>query len=195
MLSCSDICAGLVRSRLKLAASLILLGATGGLSPVASQARCGFERWSVKIGADRDIQLVDTVPTPTTVSELAGLSRPNSDFPQDARVSPVEFKSFLLRARLVRVIAEDDSDLHLVLRDLEDERSTIVAEIPHPECSSNDTFALNFAAARQALRGVGRDGIVEIVGFGFFDFMHGQSGMAPNGIEIHPVLYLRAIHD
>jgi len=29
---------------------------------------------------------------------------------------------------------------------------------------------------------------VKINGCGFFDFLHGQTGVAPNGIEIHPVL-------
>src|SRR5207245_1819994 len=29
---------------------------------------------------------------------------------------------------------------------------------------------------------------VQVRGVGFFDFLHGQTGVAPNGIEIHPVL-------
>ena len=28
---------------------------------------------------------------------------------------------------------------------------------------------------------------VRIAGVGFFDFLHGQSGVAPNGLELHPV--------
>jgi hypothetical protein len=35
--------------------------------------------------------------------------------------------------------------------------------------------------------------VIEIVGTGFFDRLHGQSGMAPNGLEIHPVLSLRVV--
>src|SRR6059036_1361944 len=27
-----------------------------------------------------------------------------------------------------------------------------------------------------------------VTGVGFFDFLHGQTGVAPNGIELHPVL-------
>lgn len=27
-----------------------------------------------------------------------------------------------------------------------------------------------------------------VTGVGFFDFLHGQTGAAPNGIELHPVL-------
>jgi hypothetical protein len=30
--------------------------------------------------------------------------------------------------------------------------------------------------------------IVVVTGVGFFDFLHGQTGAAPNGIELHPVL-------
>jgi len=29
---------------------------------------------------------------------------------------------------------------------------------------------------------------VQIKGVGMFDFLHGQTGVAPNGIELHPVL-------
>jgi hypothetical protein len=31
-------------------------------------------------------------------------------------------------------------------------------------------------------------GTATITGVGFFDFQHGQSGVAPNAIELHPVL-------
>jgi len=31
-------------------------------------------------------------------------------------------------------------------------------------------------------------GIATITGVGFFDFDHGQTGVAPNAIELHPVL-------
>ncbi len=27
-----------------------------------------------------------------------------------------------------------------------------------------------------------------VIGVGFFDFLHGQRGVAPNGIELHPAL-------
>jgi hypothetical protein len=29
---------------------------------------------------------------------------------------------------------------------------------------------------------------VRITGVGFFDYIHGQHGVAPNGVELHPVL-------
>jgi hypothetical protein len=36
--------------------------------------------------------------------------------------------------------------------------------------------------------------VIEVVGIGFFDRMHGQRGRAlPSGIEIHPVLSFRVV--
>ena len=32
-----------------------------------------------------------------------------------------------------------------------------------------------------------------MTGVAFFDFLHGQTGVAPNGIELHPVLAFRCL--
>jgi hypothetical protein len=32
-----------------------------------------------------------------------------------------------------------------------------------------------------------------MTGAAFFDFIHGQTGVAPNGIELHPVLAFRCV--
>ena len=34
--------------------------------------------------------------------------------------------------------------------------------------------------------------LVRITGVGFFDYIHGQRGVAPNGIELHPVVAFSA---
>src|SRR5262249_43728400 len=36
-------------------------------------------------------------------------------------------------------------------------------------------------------------GSITLTGVGFFDLLHGQSGVAPNGIELHPVLSVVSI--
>ena len=174
-----------------LSVSLALLLCTAGAA--GAQSRCGVERWPVKIAADDDASRVDTLPVATTVAELVQIPRPGGTFDSRRRVGPIELHVFVLRARLARVIVEDDSDLHLVLRDLEDDRKTLVAEIPHPGCTADRVLGARFEAARQALRRVPRDGLVEVIGIGFFDSLHGQSGMARNGFELHPVLSLRSI--
>ena len=163
-------------------------------SALDAQDKCGVERWPVKIWADQDAAKVDTVPIPITVAELVRIQRPETRFPQSNRVQGIEFQTFVLRARLMDVRQEDDSDIHVIVRDLANEHATLVTEIPHPGCAlGNERIARLYEDARAALRRVPRDGIVEIVGIGFFDTLHGQRGMWPNGFEIHPVLYLRPI--
>jgi hypothetical protein len=34
-------------------------------------------------------------------------------------------------------------------------------------------------------------GSASVTGVGFFDLLHGQTGISPNGIELHPVLSFR----
>ena len=165
-----------------------------GPSAVAAQTKCGYQRWPVKIWADDDAAKVDTVPVPITVAELVKIPRPETKFPQRSRVPGVEFQTFLLRARFVTALPQDDdSDIHLVVRDLEVDEAMLVTEIPHPDCAVGHPLAPVYEQARKALRTVPRDAIIEIVGLGFFDTLHGQRGMASNGIEIHPVLRLRVI--
>ena len=59
-------------------------------------------------------------------------------------------------------------------------------------CASG--FAGVYARVRQKLmdyldspQSVARP-LVRITGVGFFDYLHGQRGVAPNGIELHPVV-------
>ena len=175
----------------------VLLGLACVLpSTLAAQNACGVERWPVKIWADDDSARVDTVPIPITIAELVQIPAPLESRPQRNRVGDAEFRTFLVRGRLMAVLPQDDdSDIHVVLRDLEQPNATVVAEIPHPGCTAVERHAKLFDEARRALRTVPRNGIVEVLGIGFFDRLHGQRGMFPNGLEIHPVLRLRVIED
>ena len=163
---------------------------------IAAQARprtCGSERWPVKVLADRDTGTVQFIPAASSVAELAGLPRPAGPFPPAARLAPHERTAFRVRAVLRQVISESDSDLHLVLQDTEDSTATMVAEIPDSACALTSSHKAEFAAARLALRGAPKGAIIELDGVGFFDFLHGQRGVAPNGFELHPVLAVRLI--
>jgi uncharacterized protein (TIGR03437 family) len=73
----------------------------------------------------------------------------------------------------------------------------MIGEIPLPACVGSDSpFAAAIANARAELNarltpttGFKATNLpVQIRGVGFFDFLHGQTGVAPNGIELHPVL-------
>src|SRR5262249_49275875 len=92
-----------------------------------------------------------------------------------------------------------DSDYHLVLTD---GAATMIAEIPDPACVSGGPFRDAIAAARRAFdarytvdtsMGIptpwqAANAPVTLTGRSFFDLPHGQIGVAPNAIEVHPVI-------
>jgi hypothetical protein len=164
---------------------------------------CGTERWSVKTLADADAASVNFYPRPSTVAWLTSQPAPSS-LPEDSRIAPLEFQAFTVRALLVGYKEEDDRDFHLLLADPSDPSATMIAEIPSAECSAacSSRYAGEFESARRELEArFGRPEnrfqsprgsvIVDITGVAFFDFFHRQRGVAPNAIELHPVLTLR----
>lgn len=165
------------------------------VNPYSSSGHCGVERWSVKTGTDPDAHLVDlTNPVPQTISYLDSLTPPGSP-PLNARVQPTETTTFVVDATLVEYKLEGDSDYHLVLKDAQG--NTMIAEIPDPVCvGATSPFAPGIQNARSefdakytATTSFQTANIpVELKAVGFFDFLHGQTGVAPNGIELHPVI-------
>jgi hypothetical protein len=163
--------------------------------PNSSTGSCGVERWSVKTGTDADsskITLQST--TQTTITALGALTAP-SNLPANNRVLPTEATVFRLSATLTQYKLEADSDYHLVLTDTSGH--TMIAEIPDPACvgagsplaSSVQKARGEFDAKYTATGSFKTANVpVTLTGVGFFDFLHGQTGVAPNGIELHAVL-------
>ena len=161
----------------------------------ASTGSCGIERWAVKTGTDAGAGSVATTTiVSTTIANLRSLTAPTS-LPSSTRVAPTENTVFRLDATLYQYKLETDSDYHLVLQDAAG--STMIAEIPDPACvGATSPFAGAITAARAAFdarlsatstfQTAGLQ--VQVSGVGFFDFLHGQTGVAPNGIELHSVL-------
>jgi hypothetical protein len=133
----------------------------------------------------------------TTSSTIASLvSRPApSPLPSNSRVAPTETTVFRVAATLTEYKLEADSDYHLVLSD--GSGHTMIAEIPDPACvaagspllSSITKARAEFDAKFNATSSFQTANVpVTVTGVGFFDFLHGQTGVAPNGIELHAVL-------
>src|SRR3954451_14437573 len=162
------------------------------VTAMSLHAQCGNDRWPVKTTTDPDASLVSRQVVPTTIAYLRSIPAPRP-LPQANRVAPVEETIYSVTATLIAFKADDDSDYHLVLAD--EEGRTIIAEIPSPACSSGGVFGADIATARSIfdskLTASGQFKTVaipvEVRGVGFFDFLQGQMGIAPNGIELHPV--------
>ncbi len=154
---------------------------------------CGVERWSVKTGTDPDAGQVSLSPVQTTIAQMDSLQAPTSP-PNTNRVAPTELTDFTIHATLTGFKVEADHDYHLVISD---GGRTMIVEIPDPGCvGSGSPFRPQISEARAqfdshyvaapSFQSVSVSVIV--TGIGFFDRLHGQTGVAPNGIELHPVL-------
>lgn len=164
-------------------------------NPYASSGSCGVERWSVKTGTDADVGLVNLSASQSNdIVTMRSWTAPNP-IPANNRVAPYETTVWVLDATLTEYKLENDSDYHLVIKDASG--NTMIAEIPDPACvGTGSPFAADIQNARAqfdakytASTSFQTANIpVQLTGVGMFDFLHGQTGVAPNGIELHPVL-------
>lgn len=160
--------------------------------PVCSTS-CGRERWLVKTLDDPARDRVDfSRIVDATVAQLASLNTAATTMVGGWRQAPIETTVYRVDAFLVGVLDENDQDIHLILADRNDLQTTLIAEIPDPNCEGAcaSGFASRYALARQLVEKhfSNRRAPVRVTGVGFIDFNHGQAGAAPNQVELHPVL-------
>jgi hypothetical protein len=159
---------------------------------------CGIERWPVKTGADRDAGKVGTAPQTTTITELTDLHVPPNPKSRNNSRFPAELKTYQIKGVLTLIKKEADEDYHIVVADPADEELTMIVESVSPNCTKGSRFTQEIKNVRNALdQKFGTVGKkkktnlkipVTVMGIGFFDPIHGQEGVAPNGVELHPIL-------
>lgn len=150
----------------------------------------------MKTGSDADAPAVDLqATTATTMADLSALPAPAS-YPGSNRVAPTETTVFSVSARLTGFKLEDDGDIHLILTD--PAAATMISEIPDAACVASTSpfltaigqarayFTSRYTPSTSSFTTV--NVAVKVRGVGFFDVLHGQDGVAPNGIELHPAL-------
>ena len=114
----------------------------------------------MKIALDADAGRVDAVPIWASVSQLRQLPRPLERLPHNQRIAPYELRTFHVIAVVREVLSEEDSDLHVILHDIEDPTMTMVAEIPDSSCALGSRHGSAFVEARRSLQQAPRDAIV-----------------------------------
>jgi hypothetical protein len=175
---------------------------TAPITLTIASATCGVERWSVKTGTDPDAGQVNLFNPPTRMSivDLGAIPAPlggDAGIPANARVAPTETSVYSLNGTMTLFKKEGDVDYHIVVTDASGH--TLIGEIPSPACvGAASPFGPAVSAARAkfdarfaATTFFSNPPVavpVQITGVGFFDFIHGQTGVAPNGIELHPML-------
>ncbi len=167
---------------------------------------CGAYRWAVKTGTDDDVTKVNMTPQMTTVQTLTKIPTPTVS---NCNRESTELQLYELKDVQVEFEHEEaDSDYHLVAFDTSGH--TMVTEVPYPACvghnpehcseSHGTPWLCEISHARASVdaevpqgtmtKGLG---LATIVGPAFWDIYELQgtthpAGMAPNGIEIHPIL-------
>jgi hypothetical protein len=198
--------------------------ARGRDSAVTQRPARDRERWAVKTGADADAASVAIDrPRPARVADLIALKRPESlplESPvrgaRDHRYVGPERTLYTVDADILRYkLEEGDHDFHVVIRDHGDThaedapmdsglRRTMIVEAPDPEeVAPESPWRDRIAQVRRVIsealhpapRFTYRVVHARITGAGFFDFIHGQSGVAPNGLELHPLLEVDIVGD
>lgn len=158
-------------------------------------ADCGVERWSIKTGTDSGAPAISLSSyISTTIYNMRSSTRPAS-LPSTSRVAPRETNQYRLSGTLTKYVREGDSDYHLVIQD--GSGRTMILEIPSPNCvGGGSPFGTGISHARSQFDArftatstmKSTSTAITVKGIGFWDFLHGQTGVAPNGIEVHPVL-------
>jgi hypothetical protein len=167
---------------------LLALATLAGSARGQAAGVCGVDRWPVKVLIDDDTARVNLTPRPTTIARLAALPEPREARPPRSRL-PLERRTFRVRAILVgQHLSDDDSDIHLIIADPAARSVTMVAEIPDSLCAIGSRHTAAYAEARRVIDRTPIGSEIELEGVGFWDRRHGQSGMAPNAVELHPVL-------
>src|SRR5258706_10668822 len=156
-------------------------------------AQCGSERWEVKTLADSEAGNINFTPVSSTVHKQLAFLKPtyHDNNPRDA----TEKKVYKINCILVKYMQENDSDWHLVVKDLATSEQ-IVVEIPDLDCidQSNSHFSKIVVSKNRLKAKVGpvkktprvppAGTRLEITGVGFFDKDNHPAGF--KGREIHP---------
>ncbi len=157
----------------------------------------GTERWSEKVLVDALESTINFTPVSTTINYLVNIvtPAPSTTMP---RYAGVEDKTYKVICNVTLKKDETDNDYHLVLSD---GTNTMIGEIPDPVCSAaaSSSFTTQYLNARNFVDTyIGTGNVssvsiapVEVYGVAFVDPPHGQTGKAPNNLEIHPILSIQ----
>jgi hypothetical protein len=150
----------------------------------------------VKTLSDPREKLVNYKPHDSSIGRLRKKPHPHVG-PNTKRIEGVETTNYRVGARLVEMKLEDDRDIHLVVSVPSAPSKTMIVEFPDKSCNgaSSSPKKAKMRSARSALiaacgqpsssRFTDLKGRATVTGVGFFDIPHGQTGVAPNAIELH----------
>ncbi|HNP23437.1 MAG TPA: hypothetical protein PKM63_17340 [Panacibacter sp.] len=180
---------------------LLFVGAKERIRGSDTDNKCGGEeRWEQKVLIDPEAQEIHEKPIVTTIAELQQINTklPENKYQEGKPRMEIEKQVYTIKNCFITdIIREDDNDLHLVIEDgNKNSPHTMIAEIPDPKCPQAQKsdwvgeyqdvqkFLLDHAENYRHFQ-------FTITGVLFVDKAHGQTGKAPNSVEIHPILKIK----
>ena len=177
-------------------------------NPCPCTFRCGGGgsfRWAVKTLSDKREKWVRYKPRKISVARMRVKKPPVRIGEDTARIKGVETTTWRVKAQLVGEQLEGDHDIHLLIAVPGAPSRTMIVEFPDAGCKDvrSSPKKAKFRSARSALVNACGDapanpsfkylqGRATITGVGFYDIRHGQTGVAPHAVELHPVLRFSA---
>jgi len=184
--------------------------------------QCGQERWAIKTMTDSQADAVGNTPIEeTTITKLIGQVAPAklTDNRAPGEMKRYHFTALIVGWKIeAKTAAENfgltasasksvpDHDFHIVIADPDNPTNQMIMEVPDPQCQAvcSSKFLSNIQQVRtqvskqlgkpmDSVEPLSQPWLVEVTGPAFFDFAHGQDGLAKNCIEIHPVLALKFV--
>ena len=164
-------------------------------SPLLASYSCPVERGSVKEGSDADRNKVGSTLS-ANVAQMRIRPKPSS-YPKNNRVTSTELHGWSVTAYLKQYKQESDGDIHLVIED--GAGRTMIAELPYGSCvPTTSRWRTQITSARAAFTRTYSVStswkyahrLMDLRGIGYMDPLHGQTSVAPNGVELHPVTYV-----
>jgi hypothetical protein len=158
------------------------LAASAGLSARTGQASTRGRLWWLSL--DRE-DAPGQAEAPASAEDHAPLPD-HATTPPPLTDTRLPFEHHVYTAgTVVLVRPEEDSDLHVVLQS---GSNHMITESASPKCDKLATpyRRRQMRVARHHVRLCRR---ARVTGVAFFDFAHGQTGVAPNAIELHPILH------
>lgn len=181
---------------------LLFGGAGAGLIDRDRDDKCrGSQRWDVKVASDEAAEEIVQKARVITLEELIAY-RTDTIPKGNARSYSERFIYTIKNVFITHAILENDNDIHLVIEDGKKNEdgsiNTLIAEIPDIDCeiTEDSRFAKRIAKARKTFvryQDTYDQYRFNITGVFFKDKPHGQTGRAPNNVELHPVISLTKV--
>jgi hypothetical protein len=164
---------------------------------------CGTERSDVKHLSDAEAKNINYKPVYCSLDSFLlfdNMIIPASFSHKHFKRFPSEMQCYTVPCYIKFWQKEQDNDYHLVCCD-SNYKNKFIAEVPSPECSESirSGYAANYKSCRDLL-----DSLFPLMynfkhynkfkikffltGILYHDYVHGQTGHAPKGLELHPVL-------